>query len=85
MAAAILTPGTITLHNIPYVRDIITQRRLLEDIGAHVLTLVHCSLDLARHGFHFRAAAPSARVRLIYTLRVLRDLARKSFSKPATS
>jgi len=32
------TPGTITLHNIPYVRDIITQRRLLEDIGAHVLT-----------------------------------------------
>src|SRR6267154_2107688 len=38
MSAAILTPGTITLHNIPYVRDIITQRRLLEDIGAHVLT-----------------------------------------------
>src|SRR6266446_4504694 len=38
MAAAILTPETIILHNIPYVRDIITQRRLLEDIGAHVLT-----------------------------------------------
>jgi UDP-N-acetylglucosamine 1-carboxyvinyltransferase len=38
MAAAILTPETITLHNIPYVRDIITQRRLLEDIGATVLT-----------------------------------------------
>ncbi len=38
MAAAILTPDTITLHNIPYVRDIITMRRLLEDIGAHVLT-----------------------------------------------
>src|SRR3989475_3577625 len=38
MAAAILTPETITLHNLPYVRDIITQRRLLEDIGAHVLT-----------------------------------------------
>src|SRR6266516_313729 len=38
MAAAILTSETITLHNIPYVRDIITQRRLLEDIGAHVLT-----------------------------------------------
>src|SRR6266496_3829160 len=38
MAAALLTPETITLHNIPYVRDIITQRRLLEDIGAHVLT-----------------------------------------------
>src|ERR1051325_10229717 len=38
MAAAILTTGTVTLHNIPYVRDIITMRRLLEDIGAHVLT-----------------------------------------------
>src|SRR5260370_32675710 len=38
MAAAILAPDAIILHNIPYVRDIITQRRLLEDIGAHVLT-----------------------------------------------
>src|SRR5437667_8611240 len=38
MAAAILTPETITLHNLPYVRDIITQRRLLEDLGATVLT-----------------------------------------------
>src|SRR6058998_2048976 len=38
MAAAILTSETITLHNLPYVRDIITMRRLLEDIGATVLT-----------------------------------------------
>jgi UDP-N-acetylglucosamine 1-carboxyvinyltransferase len=38
MAAALLSPGTVTLHNLPYVRDIITQRRLLEDIGATVLT-----------------------------------------------
>ena len=38
MAAAVLTPETVTLHNLPYVRDIITQRRLLEDIGATVLT-----------------------------------------------
>lgn len=38
MAAAILTPETVTLHNLPYARDIITQRRLLEDLGAHVLT-----------------------------------------------
>jgi UDP-N-acetylglucosamine enolpyruvyl transferase len=36
MAAALLTADTVTLHNIPYVRDIITQRRLLEDIGATV-------------------------------------------------
>lgn len=38
MAAAVLTAETVTLHNLPYVRDIITQRRLLEDIGATVLT-----------------------------------------------
>lgn len=38
MAAGLLTAETITLHNIPYVRDIITQRRLLEDLGATVLT-----------------------------------------------
>jgi UDP-N-acetylglucosamine 1-carboxyvinyltransferase len=38
MAAAILTGESVTLHNVPYVRDIITQRRLLEDLGAHVLT-----------------------------------------------
>src|ERR671917_841082 len=38
MAAAILTGETVTLHNLPYVRDIITQRRLLEDIGSTVLT-----------------------------------------------
>ncbi len=38
MAAALLTSETVILHNIPYARDIITQRRLLEDIGATVLT-----------------------------------------------
>lgn len=38
MAAALLTAETVILHNIPYVRDIITQRRLLEDLGATVLT-----------------------------------------------
>lgn len=38
MAAAVLTPETVILHNLPYVRDIITQRRLLEDIGSTVLT-----------------------------------------------
>ena len=29
---------TVTLHNVPYVKDLITQRRLLEDLGATVLT-----------------------------------------------
>src|SRR3712207_6144137 len=37
MAAAILTGETVTLHNVPYVRDCLTQRRLLEDLGATVL------------------------------------------------
>jgi UDP-N-acetylglucosamine 1-carboxyvinyltransferase len=38
MAAALLSGETVTLHNLPYARDIITQRRLLEDLGATVLT-----------------------------------------------
>lgn len=38
LAATLLTPETVTLHNVPYVRDLITQRRLLEDLGATVLT-----------------------------------------------
>src|SRR5215210_5725263 len=37
LAAAILTPETVTLNNVPYVRDCMTQRRLLEDLGATVL------------------------------------------------
>ncbi len=38
LAATLLTPETVTLHNVPYVKDLITQRRLLEDLGATVLT-----------------------------------------------
>ena len=38
LAATLLSPEVVTLHNIPYVKDIITQRRLLEDLGATVLT-----------------------------------------------
>ncbi|MGD9560777.1 MAG: UDP-N-acetylglucosamine 1-carboxyvinyltransferase [Pyrinomonadaceae bacterium] len=38
LAAALLTSETVTLHNVPYVKDLITQRRLLEDLGATVLT-----------------------------------------------
>ncbi|MGH9846825.1 MAG: UDP-N-acetylglucosamine 1-carboxyvinyltransferase, partial [Blastocatellia bacterium] len=37
LAATLLTPETVTLHNVPYVRDLITMRRLLEDLGATVL------------------------------------------------
>lgn len=38
LAATLLTDETVILHNVPYVRDLITQRRLLEDLGATVLT-----------------------------------------------
>src|SRR3982750_1001311 len=38
LAATLLTAETGTLHNVPYVKDLITQRRLLEDLGATVLT-----------------------------------------------
>jgi UDP-N-acetylglucosamine 1-carboxyvinyltransferase len=38
LAAALLSSDTVTLHNVPYVKDLITQRRLLEDLGATVLT-----------------------------------------------
>ncbi|MEK7833785.1 MAG: UDP-N-acetylglucosamine 1-carboxyvinyltransferase, partial [Acidobacteriota bacterium] len=37
LAATLLTPETVTLRNVPYVRDLITMRRLLEDLGATVL------------------------------------------------
>lgn len=37
MAAALLTTETVTLHNLPYARDIITMRRLLEDLGCEIL------------------------------------------------
>lgn len=37
LAASLLTPETVTLGNVPYVRDLITMRRLLEDLGAQVL------------------------------------------------
>ena len=36
MAAAILTDGEVVLDNIPQVRDIGTERRLLASMGAEV-------------------------------------------------
>ena len=38
LAATLLSEETVTLHNVPYVKDLITQRRLLEDLGATSLT-----------------------------------------------
>ncbi|MEZ5346428.1 MAG: UDP-N-acetylglucosamine 1-carboxyvinyltransferase [Pyrinomonadaceae bacterium] len=39
LAATLLSAKTVTLHNVPYVRDLITQRRLLEDLGAETLLI----------------------------------------------
>ena len=38
LAATLLSSETVILHNVPYVKDLITQRRLLEDLGATALT-----------------------------------------------
>jgi UDP-N-acetylglucosamine 1-carboxyvinyltransferase len=53
MAAALLTPETVTLHGLPYVRDIITMRRLLEDLGATVLMPELRSLKIAAEAVEF--------------------------------
>ncbi len=37
LAASLLTAETVALKNVPYVRDLITMRRLLEDLGCTVL------------------------------------------------
>ena len=37
LAASLLTSEPLILHNVPYVRDLITMRRLLEDLGARIL------------------------------------------------
>ncbi|MBK6751158.1 MAG: UDP-N-acetylglucosamine 1-carboxyvinyltransferase [Acidobacteria bacterium] len=38
LAATLLSSETVILHNVPYVKDLITFRRLLEDLGATALT-----------------------------------------------
>lgn len=53
MAAAILTSDTVVLHNLPYVRDIITMRRLLEDMGCMVLMPERNTLKIAANDIQF--------------------------------
>ncbi len=56
LAATLLSPRTVTLHNVPYVRDLITQRRLLEDLGATTLTPdIHTHRITAAHIENFEA------------------------------
>lgn len=53
MAAALLTAKTVTLHNLPYARDIITMRRLLEDLGSQVLMPELCTLNITADRVEF--------------------------------
>src|ERR1044071_5124803 len=53
MAATLLTGETVTLHNLPYARDIITMRRLLEDLGCHVLMPELCTLNVTANRVEF--------------------------------
>ncbi|MBI4852915.1 MAG: UDP-N-acetylglucosamine 1-carboxyvinyltransferase [Acidobacteria bacterium] len=53
MAAALLTPETVVLHNLPYVRDIITMRRLLEDMGCMVLMPERNTLKITAEDIQF--------------------------------
>lgn len=53
MAASLLTSETVVLHNLPYVRDIITMRRLLEDMGCMVLMPERNTLKIAAEDIQF--------------------------------
>ncbi len=53
MSAALLTADTVTLHNLPYVRDIITMRRLLEDLGCSVLMPEQATLKIEASSIEF--------------------------------
>ena len=53
MAAALLTSETVILHNLPYVRDIITMRRLLEDLGCSVLMPEQRTLKITAESVEF--------------------------------
>ena len=68
MAAAILTSELVTLDNIPHVRDIETERRLLSSIGAEVDVVQ----DGAGHSTRIRCASiadPVAKYEIVKTMR----------------
>lgn len=68
MAAAILTEDEIILENIPQVRDIETERKLLESMGAHV----ELGYGRAQHRTSIRCAVlsdPVAKYEIVKTMR----------------
>ena len=68
MAAAILTEDELILENIPQVRDIETERRLLESMGAEV----QLGYGRAQHRTHIQCAVlsdPVAKYEIVKTMR----------------
>jgi UDP-N-acetylglucosamine 1-carboxyvinyltransferase len=68
MAAAILTEGEVILENIPQVRDIETERKLLESMGAEV----QLGYGRAQHRTHIKCAIlsdPVAKYEIVKTMR----------------
>lgn len=68
MAAAILTEDEVILENIPQVRDIETERKLLESMGAEV----ELGYGRAQHRTHIRCAVlsdPVAKYEIVKTMR----------------
>ena len=68
MAAAILTEDEVVLENIPQVRDIETERRLLESMGAEV----ELGYGRAQHRTSIRCAVlsdPVAKYEIVKTMR----------------
>ena len=68
MAAAILTEEEVILENIPQVRDIETERKLLESMGAEV----QLGYGRAQHRTHIRCAVlsdPVAKYEIVKTMR----------------
>jgi UDP-N-acetylglucosamine 1-carboxyvinyltransferase len=68
MAAAILTPGEVILENIPQVRDIETERKLLVSMGAEV----ELGYGRAQHRTSIKCAVlsdPVAKYEIVKTMR----------------
>jgi UDP-N-acetylglucosamine 1-carboxyvinyltransferase len=68
MAAAILTEDEVTLENIPQVRDIETERRLLESMGAEVGLREGQARDCTTISCR-RLSDPVARYEIVKTMR----------------
>ncbi len=65
MAASLLTPDRIELENVPCVRDVLTTRNLLREMGADVEVLENETATLQASDIHFQ----EAKYELVKTMR----------------